>query len=175
MKAKIIPIIPLILLIFLINYACEDSTYKEYKGNAPVYMSYADLRSAVTMKEDIPLNNPGKIYFKDNYIFVVEELKGVHVFDNVNPASPVKMVFVQIPGVVDISISGNKMYADSFVDLVVLDVEDINNIVEAGRVKDVLPYTVPPVDNEFPTAYIDQEKGVVVDWELKTIREKIYQ
>jgi len=175
MKAKIIPIIPFILFVILINNACEDSTYKEYKGNAPVYMSYDELRSSIDMEENIPLINPGKIYFKDNYIFVVEELKGIHVFDNVNPASPVKKVFVKIPGVVDISVSGHILYADSFVDLVVLDVTDINNIIEVGRVKDVLPYTVPPVDNEFPTAYIDQKKGVVVDWELKTIREKIYQ
>lgn len=175
MKAKIIPIIPVILFVILINNACEDSTYKEYKGNAPVYMSYDELRAAIDTEENIPLINPGKIYFKDNYIFVVEELKGIHVFDNVNPASPVKKVFVKIPGVVDISVSGHILYADSFVDLVVLDVADINNIIEVGRVKDVLPYTVPPVDNEFPTAYIDQKKGVVVNWELKTIREKVYQ
>lgn len=174
MKAKIIPFIPLIVSIILINNACEDSLYKEYKGNAPVYMSYSDLRVAVTLEENVPLENPGKIYFKDNYIFIVEELKGIHVFDNINPASPVKKNFVRIPGVVDISISGHFLYADSFVDLVVLDVEDIDNITEVGRVKDILPYTVPPVENDFPMAKVDEDKGVVVSWVLKTIREKVY-
>lgn len=175
MKAKIIPFIPLLTFAILLFNACEDSTYKEYKGYAPVYMPYSDLRLAVGLEDNVALRNPGKIYFKDNYIFIVEELKGIHVFDNTNPSLPVKKVFVKIPGVVDISISGHIMYADSYVDLVVLDVENIENISEVGRVKDILPYTVPPADTDFPTAYVDNEKGVVVDWELKTIREKVYR
>jgi hypothetical protein len=137
-------------------------------------MTYSELRSAVETQQNVDLKNPGKIYYKDNYIFIVEELKGIHVYDNTDPASPVKKVFVNLPGVVDISISGYIMYADSFVDLVILDVQNIDNIHEVARVKDILPYTVPPTDNDYPLAYVDEEKGVVVNWELKTIREKIY-
>ncbi len=146
----------------------------EYKGNAPVYLAFTDLRSSVTNEQNVELNNPGKIYYKDNYIFIVEELKGIHVFDNTDPASPVKKTFVKLPGVVDISISGYILYADSYVDLVILDVQNIDKIHEVGRVKDILPYTVPPTGNEFPMAYVDNKKGVVVEWELKTIREKVY-
>jgi len=175
MKAKIIPIIPILTLFTLLVVSCEDATYRVYTGNAPVYMSYADLRTAVSLEQNINLENPGKIYFKDNYIFIVEELKGIHVFDNTDPSSPIKKTFVRIPGVVDISISGYIMYADSFVDLVVLDVQDINNIHETGRVKDILPYTVPPTDNDLPKAFVDPEAGVVTDWEVKKIREKVDQ
>src|SRR4030042_2945090 len=159
MKTKIIPIISILSIVTILFSSCEDSTYREYKGNAPVYMSYSDLREAVEIRQNVDLENPGKIFFKDNYIFIVEELKGIHVFDNSDPSSPVKKTFVKLPGVVDISISGYIMYADSFVDLVVLDVQDINNIHEAGRVKDILPYTVPPSDNDLPMAYADQEEG----------------
>ena len=104
----------------------------------------------------------------------MEELQGIHVFDNSDPSSPVKKVFVKLPGVVDISISGYILYADSFIDLVILDVENIDNIHEVGRLKDILPYTVPPVDNDYPMAYVDEDKGVVIDWDVKTIKEKIY-
>jgi len=138
-------------------------------------MSYADLRAAVKPEQNVNLENPGKIYFKDNYIFIVEELKGIHVFDNSDPSSPIKKTFVKLPGVVDISISGYIMYADSYVDLVVLDVQDINNIHEAGRVKDILPYTVPPADNDYPMAHVDPEEGVVINWEVKKIRERVDQ
>jgi len=175
MKAKIVPFIVVFILFVFLLTSCEDTTYKEYKGNAPVYMSYSELRSAVSPEQNVDLKNPGKIYFKDNYIFIVEELKGIHVFDNTNPSSPVKKVFVKIPGVVDISISGYNLYADSFVDLVVLDVQNIDNIHEVGRVEDILPYTVPEVDNEYPMAYVDQDKGVVIDWELRMVREKVNQ
>jgi hypothetical protein len=173
MKAKIIPFI--FVLSFILFSSCEDTTYKEYTGNKPVYLSYADLRTSIALEQNVPVKNPGKIYFKDNYIFIVEELKGIHVFDNSNPASPVNRVYVKLPGVVDISISGSTLYADSFVDLVVLDLQDINAIHEVNRIKDILPYTVPPVENEYPMSYVDQEKGVVVEWELKKIREKVDQ
>jgi hypothetical protein len=171
MKAKIIPIIILLYPISFFFTSCEDSTYKEYTGYSPVYLSYKDLRSAVKQVQSSDLKNPGKIYFKDNYIFIVEELEGIHVYDNTNPATPVNKTFVKIPGVVDISVSGSTLYADSYVDLVVIDVQDIENIHETGRVPDVLPYTVPQSKSDYPVAFIDKDKGVVLSWELKTIKE----
>lgn len=173
MNTKIIPIISILFLIASSFYSCEDSTYKEYKGNAPVYLSYDELRSSVEEAQNVELKNPGKIYFKDNYIFILEELKGVHIFDNTDPASPVKKTFINIPGAVDIAISGYIMYVDSYVDLVILDVENVDNIHETGRIKDILPYTVPATGNDFPTAYVDQKKGVVIDWDLKIVKEKV--
>jgi hypothetical protein len=175
MKAKIIPIIMIVSLFLIFFYSCEDTTYKEYQGYAPVYMSYKDLRASIIEEKNVDLKNPGKIYYKDKYIFIVEELKGIHVYDNSNPSSPVRKVFVKLPGVVDISISGYILYADSYVDLVVLDVENIDNIHEVGRIKDILPYTVPKAGTgtDFPVGPVDREKGVVIDWELRTIKEKI--
>jgi len=174
MKSKIIPIIAIFSVATILFSSCEDSTYREYEGNSPVYMAYDDLRAAIKAEQNVDLVNPGKIYYKDSYIFIVEELKGIHVYDNADPSSPLKKVFVSLPGVVDISISGYILYADSFVDLVILDVQNIDNIHEVGRVRDILPYTVPPVDNDLPMAYVDEEKGVVIEWEVKTIREKIH-
>ena len=173
MKSKIIPIIAIFSFAAILFTSCEDSTYREYEGNAPVYMTFDNLRSAVKAQQNVELKDPGKIYYKDNYIFIVEELKGIHVYDNTDPASPVKKVFINLPGVIDISISGYILYADSFVDLVILDVQNIDNIHEVARIKDILPYTVPPTDNDYPMAYVDEDKGVVIDWEVKTIKEKI--
>lgn len=67
------------------------------------------------------------------------------------------------------------LYADSYVDLVVLDVQNIDNIHEVGRIKDILPYTVPQAGTgtDYPVGTVDKEKGVVIDWELRTIKEKI--
>jgi len=174
MKSKIIPIIAFFAVTAILFSSCEDSRYREYEGNAPVYMAYDDLREAVKTGQNPDLADPGKIYYKDNYIFIVEELKGIHVYDNGDPSSPVKKAFVSLPGVVDISISGYILYADSFVDLVIIDVQNIDNIHEVGRVKDILPYTVPPTGNDLPMAYVDEDKGVVIGWEVKTIKEKIY-
>ncbi len=173
MKAKIIPIVALLAFFSILFYSCDDATYKEYMGYSPVYLSYNDLRSGIKEETGTTLKNPGKIYFKDNYIFIVEEMEGIHVYDNTSPSSPVEKAYIKVPGVVDISISGYILYADSYVDLVMIDVEDINNIHEAGRIKDIFPYTLPVYKFDYPITYVDKEKGVVVKWELKTIKEKV--
>ncbi len=174
MKAKIIPNLIFLSLFLIFLSSCEDTTYREYKGNAPIYMTYEELRKSVTDEPGTDLKNPGKIYFKDGFIFIIEELKGIHVFDNADPANPVQKTFVKVPGIMDMAISGNILYADSFVDLVILDLQDLDNIHETGRLTDILPYTIPPTGNEFPKAFVDKDKGLVVDWELTTIKERVY-
>ena len=169
MKTKIVPI----LVIFVLLTSCEETIYREFKGNAPIYMSYTDLRSSVVTETNSDLVHPGKIYFKDNYVFIIENLKGIHVYDNSNPAAPVHKTFVKVPGVVDISIAGYIIYVDSFVDLVILDAEDIDNIHEVSRVNDAFPYLIPETDNNLPVGNVDKEKGVVIGYEVKTIREKV--
>jgi hypothetical protein len=172
MKTKIVPF----LLLLVIFCSCEDTTYREFIGNAPVYMSYDEFRNSVKQVPETDLKNPGKIYFKDNYIFIIEELSGIHVYDNTNPASPLNKAFINIPGVIDMVITDNVLYADSYVDVVAVDVQDINNIHEIGRIKDILPYTVPPApaDNKLPLGSIDKNKGIVISWEVKTIKERVY-
>lgn len=169
MKTKIVPILALIMFLS----SCDEIIYREFEGNAPVYLSYEELRSSVAAEAGRSLEHPGKIYFKDDYIFIIENLEGFHVYDNSNPSAPVHKTFIKVPGAVDISIAGYIVYVDSYVDLVVLDAEDINNIHEVARVKDVFPYLIPETDNDFPVGKVDQEKGVVVAYEVRRIREKV--
>ena len=117
-----------------------DEYTEVFTANYPVYMSWEELRASVKMTESRELVNPGKIYFKDGYIFINEELKGIHVFDNQDPANPQNIGFVEVPGNVDIAIKDNILYADSYVDLVAIDISDVNNPVEVKRVKDIFPY-----------------------------------
>lgn len=151
--------------------SCTDKFTEELSLNAPVYMSYDELRSAVSETSPRELVNPGKIYFKGDYLYVVEYMEGIHVIDVSNPASPQNKAFVEVIGCVDIAIKDNSLYADSYVDLVVMDVSDINNIKESGRLEDVLPYTLPKAENDqLPYGKIDKNKGIVVGWTIE--REK---
>ena len=97
MKTNSIYISAFALLILFFS-SCEDKKYQTYKANVPIYMSYDDLRKAVKVEESIPLKEPGKIYFKDNYIFINEYMKGIHIIDNRNPSSPLNIKFIEIPG-----------------------------------------------------------------------------
>jgi hypothetical protein len=154
--------------------SCTDKYMEELTLNAPVYLSYEELRSAVGHTSARPLVHPGKIYFKGTHILVVEYLEGVHVIDVSNPSEPQNTGFIEIPGCVDIAVKEQSLYADSFVDLVTIDISDISNPRETKRVAGILPYTVPAVENtEYPCAEIEQDRGVVTGWEVRREKHEI--
>jgi len=164
-----------LMLLLAFASACTDQVFETFTANAPVYMSYTDLRSAVKMTTAREMNNPGKIYFKDNFIFINEKMKGVHVYDVSNPNSPQNKGFIEIPGNVDIAIKDNILYADSYVDLVSIDVSSFSAIKEVGRVEKIFPYTLPTYDTKYPVAKLDEKKGVVTEWEVKSVRQELEQ
>ena len=143
----------------LVLTSCMDTYTEEYMANVPVYMSYDKLRSAVKASPAKELEKPGKIYYKDNYLLIVEKFKGIHVIDVSNPSKPQNKTFVEIPGCVDIAVKNNILYADSYVDLVALDVSDITKIKEVNRLKDIYPYAVPPTDNQLRIGKVEKEKA----------------
>ena len=165
-------IIGLVILLLSV-WACKDEYTEEFTANAPVYLTYEELRSAVKVTESRTLEVPGKIYFKDNLLFVNEVFEGVHILDMTNPANPENLGFIEIPGNVDIAIKNNTLYADSYIDLVAIDISDIDNPKEVNRVEDVFPYTLPKYDENYRLADIDEEKGVVIDWEITRVRQKM--
>ena len=151
---------------------------EQYKILSPIYMAYSDLRKAVkTSYVPESLNNPGKIYYWNNYLFINEQGKGVHVIDDQNPSQPVFKAFINIPGNVDIAIKDGMLYADSYIDLVVIDIGDISNIHEVNRVDSIFSYTVPPYTDTLKLLWdvIDPKKGVVTGYTVKTIEKEMVQ
>ena len=164
-----------LLFIFTCNSACTDKVYETFHANSPIYMSYEDLRAAVKMTPAREMNNPGKIYFKDQFIFINEKMEGVHVFDVSDPANPQNKGFIEIPGNIDMAIKDNIMYADSYIDLVSIDISSFTAIAEVGRVQKIFPYTLPTYNIKLPIAKLDETKGVVTGWEEKSVRQEIEQ
>lgn len=160
------------LLLFLAT-SCMDEYTEEFTANKPIYLSYDDLREAVQYAEARDLKNPGKIYFKDDHIFINEEFEGVHIINNEDPANPQNIGFIEIPGNVDIAIKNNTLYADSYVDLVAIDISNLSSPEEVNREKDVFPYTLPPYDENYRVADIDEDEGVVTGWKITRVRQEM--
>lgn len=165
----------LLFALAILFSGCEDKYTEEYLSLEPVYMSYIDFRAAVKLESTHPLEKPGKIYYKDNYLYINELMKGIHIYNNTNPASPQYVGFITIPGNVDVAIRGNIMYADSYIDLVAIDISNPANAKEVARVKSVFPYSVPKYDSKYRLGLIDDTQGVVVDWNIKKVRKEIEQ
>jgi len=144
---------------------------RKFTGNKPVYMTYDEMRDGVKSVPATDLKKTGKMYFYNKYVFVNEYLKGIHIIDNSDPSNPQNIKFVEIPGNIDMAIKDNYLYVDSYVDLVVLNINDINNISEVYRVEDVFPYQVPEYDYNYPLATIDRDIGVVVGYTIEEVEE----
>ncbi|GAB2599433.1 LVIVD repeat-containing protein [Spirosoma areae] len=125
----------LLLLPLLYLTGCTDNceqvrTYRKYTS---IQLNLSDLRQAVSSGAPQELIEPGKLYVKDTYLFIVEIKKGIHVFDNSNPANPKAISFLRIPGNVDVAVRNNILYADSYIDLVALDISNPTAIKEVSR------------------------------------------
>ncbi len=169
---RIFSIILSLIGISMIFASCEDKYTEEYYELQPVYLSYADFRQSVKITSGHDLEKPGKIYNWNQWIFINELTEGIHIYDNSNPISPQYKGFITIPGNVDIAIQNNIMYADSYIDLVAIDLSDMSNIKEVGRAKSVFTYSVPAYESGYRLGKIDDTQGVVVDWTVKKVRKE---
>ena len=153
--------------------ACEDKRLQTYLANVPQYLSYEDLRSSFEVTGEHALEKPGKIYFQDNFMYINEYQKGIHVVDLSDPANPAIKAFINIPGNVDLSIRNDVLYAESFVDLVLIDVSDPAQPVFIKRIEDLFEYVIPPYNFDYPLDEVDQDKGVITGFEVKKITREV--
>ncbi len=167
----------LLLLFSIISLAltsCEDKRLQTYIANVPVYMSYEALRSSFEVQSEVPMEKPGKISFYDSYMFINEYQKGIHVVDLSDPTSPEIKAFIEIPGNVDMAIRNKQLFAESFVDLLVIDITNPEQPVLERRVEDLFEYVIPPYDYDYPLDEIDDKKGVITGYDVKTITREVY-
>lgn len=107
---------------------------KKVWGYKPVFsVDSSILKISATGPQ--PVKIPGKIYVKGNLIFQNDLGSGIHVIDNTNPSAAGPVGFIKILGNSEISIKGNMLYANSFTDLVVVNIEDWQKAIEVKRIK----------------------------------------
>lgn len=140
----------------------EPIFYTQY---APIMMKRTEMEKAVRLEAAREINDPAKIYVKDQYVFISETYEGIHIIDNTNPRIPLNQGFIRIPGCVDIAIKGTTLYADNATDLLAIDMADPENIQVVSRVRNTFPVLLPPDLGEIPAAYQNRpEDMVIVAW-----------
>jgi len=77
--------------------------------------------------ESRKLEHPGKIYYYNDMLIINEKYEGIHLYDNTDPSNPTYTGFIGIPGNLDVSIRDNILFADSYVDLLSIDISDLEN------------------------------------------------
>lgn len=182
MKRNFLLIFSLFSLVFL---ACDDSDelpegINEYVIATPLTTDLVTFKAeAIDVTEPVDIVQSGKIYEYKNYIFVNDVSRGLHVLDNSNPALPEKIAFIKLEGNNDISIKNDKLYADSYGDLVIMDISDINNIGNVKRLENAIYqefWCTVGFDVAWPQADaydygdLDATREAIVGWETKKVR-----
>ena len=159
------------LLVALIPSACTDkcTETRVFKRFSSVTFTAAQIRQPVTTGPARTLQEPGKIYTKDGFLFINELKQGIHIIDNRNPDAPKMVAFVRIPGNGDMAVRDNILYADSYMDLVALDISDVTNIKQVKRMNNVFP------SGQFNGAYwyINSTNGDVLDQRVDYVKEEV--
>jgi hypothetical protein len=142
-KTKQMHLSKYLLLLAAVLLLCSD--YYPFSGYIPVLMERNEMERAVKLEPARPMIEPGKIYYKNPYLFIVEKYKGVHVIDNSNPVNPEKIGFIHIDGIRDIAIKDNVMYADNAVDLIAVQLNDSYTSVSVSkRLRNYFPEMISP-------------------------------
>lgn len=131
---------------------CKDTT--NYVKYDPIYMKLEDFRKDVVASSPRELKQPGKMYFFHNYLLINEKDKGIHVIDNSNPENPKPITFWEIPGNVDMAVRNDVLYADSYSDLIAVDIKDILH-----------PKNLERRQSAFLNFQFDANKGIVIGYE----------
>lgn len=100
-------------------------------------MTTQEIRESFDFKAPVEMSHPGKIYLLDNYLFVNEVGKGIHIINNADKRNPINIGFINIPGNYDMAAKGHILYVDSYIDLLALDISNVNDVKLVKRVEGV--------------------------------------
>ena len=142
----------------LLLEGCHKDNTRTYTILKPVYKDKASVLAAINGSATESFLHPGKIYIKDNLIFINEIDKGIHVIDNSDPSHPQQISFLDIPGNEDIAVKGNILYADMYADLLAIDITDPQSVHVTGKVSHFF------MEREFVNGFQPDSNQVIVDW-----------
>ncbi|MGB6269546.1 MAG: hypothetical protein WBF67_11120 [Olleya sp.] len=138
-------------------------TQPEYQYQA-VTMLRSDFETSTILEDVKPLEETGKIYVKDGYLFINQPNKGFHIFDNSDPSNPINMAFLNVLGSTDLSIKNNMLYINNATDLIAIKPDFSTNTIEiTKRVVNTFPELIAP--DGFSYHYTAANE-VIIDWIL---------
>ncbi|MDW7692219.1 hypothetical protein R9C00_14240 [Flammeovirgaceae bacterium SG7u.111] len=152
----------LLPLAFFLSFTDPGSLYE------PVLMLRSEMEKAVQLKPAREIKTPGKIWVQDQYIFVIEKYKGIHLIDNTTPTQPKKIGFIHIDGCTDVAVKGDIIFANNAVDLIGIKTSpNFQSVSVVSRNRSVLPELESPEgwsNSDFEKNR--PENSVIVRWEL---------
>ena len=124
-------------------------------------MKRSDFENSIKFEAPKSILKSGKIYIKDEIMYLNDVNKGFQIYNYSNPNNPVKIGYINIPGATDVAIRNNILYVNQATDLVTLNYNtSANSVTVTNRIKNAFPPKVSP------DGFMAKEKQnqVVIDW-----------
>jgi hypothetical protein len=162
----------LLLSLFWGLTACnfDSLSNEEFTAYEPVFMLRSVLDASIRYLPPTPMNETGKIYIYQDFLFVNAPGKGVHVVDNADPTDPKPLGFITIPGNYDIAIKSGMLYVDHATDLVALQIPvNGQSLKVMSRQANAFSEPLPPDGMPVPAKVVETrpKNSVIVRWQLK--------
>lgn len=109
----------------------EGTITVTYQEATAIYGDIESIRATVLQDVAQPIVDPGKIFVGEDFILVGEEEKGIHIITNQDSEAPQHMGFLNIPGNREYYVHDHIIYAESYYDVVKID---ISNLAQAQLV-----------------------------------------
>ena len=165
---KKLQILGLFICLFAL-YGCPQEPIdgpfiEEFSLYSPVIIDRNEFETTIAVSNAKPIEEAGKIYIKDDFLYINEVNQGFHVFDNSNPNNPQNIAFIKILGSKDLAIKGDVIYVHNATDLVALkpNYTDFSFQIKK-RIKNTFPQILSP-DGFYYTDLGENE--IIVDWIL---------
>ena len=158
----------LLLLLIPLFYGSSSDDFYNPSEYFPVLMERNNLETSIILRDAQEIINPGKIYYKDQIIYLNEKYKGIHIIDNHDPAHPENIGFINIPGCIDIAIKNNSLFADNATDLITISLANSGQITVTERIQNAFPESTPPDLDYIPYMFSVANRPrntIIVGWE----------
>ncbi len=165
------------MILLLILFGCEENVENIYRYSKivtqskeyPVYLDMSEI-GKIQVKLNSPIETPFKILSNDDFYFVGDMLKGVHIYEK-SAGGAIYLGFIECKYIKDFELADNQLFCNNLFDLVVIDV---TNPLESNIVHRQKNYF-----NRF-TSYkenwnipYDEEKGLIVSKETYELTGRV--
>lgn len=153
------------LAVMVVLVGCTDTAdvTVTYTRGAALYGDLDAIRS--TPLAEGPrgaIINAGKLFSNEELLLIGEEGEGIHVFNNANTENPVAIGFLNIPGNREFFVKDNTVFAESFYDMVKIDISDA-----------MAPRLVTRLENAISSELTNFQGETLIGFEFETITEKV--
>lgn len=152
---------------------CEvDTSVPETKvwGYTPIYGA-APLASDVQLQPAKSIGKKGKLYFKDNFLLLINEGEGVHFVNNADPDNPINYKFLAAPGIRNIAIKDSVLYLEmgtSLMSVLVIDFDSIQVLENKANFFEIQKF---PSEVGVQFECYDPENGQLIGWRKDSITD----